>query len=104
MHVVGLFRTFSRLVPDACDLDIFLSRYQSCRLDAEAALLVDVSFDDLRGHPRRQRTVLSLLDQNRHHYLRIAPRRDAGEPSVISEFGASQTLACLVADDLCAAG
>src|SRR5581483_11930937 len=52
-----------------------------------AALLFDVSGDDLGGNPSRESAMLAALEEAGDDDLRIASRRHADEPAVVLVLG-----------------
>src|SRR4029077_16263924 len=54
-------------------------------LRRRAALLVHVSLDDLRGQTPRQPPMLAAFEQHDHNDVRITPRGESHEPSILVE-------------------
>src|ERR1700680_1830177 len=83
----------------------FASRLQLLHhLRRRAALLVDVSLDDLRRQTRRQPPMLAPFEQHYHNDVRITPRGESHEPSILVEsLVVSMLRPCGEGDHLCRA-
>ena len=75
----------ARVAPHRANFNFTVAR--ACHFRGLAALFFYVSLDHLRSDARGQIPVLAFFQQGADDDLRIAPRFDSGEPSVVFEFG-----------------
>src|SRR4029077_2688594 len=74
-----------RCGPHSSDFYFAANPWLLHHLRRRAALLVHVSLDDLRRQTRRQPPVLAPFEQHDHNDVRITPRGESHEPSILVE-------------------